>query len=700
MAPSAPKIAWTFTFAIGSRSGDSFNFQSPCSSSRWPSRTASHSYPAAPHNNRCCSRQPAQAAAKITAVLAARHQGGVGDAGDENRNSHGDLPGRTAADTADAEAAEALRRQVFANEKGFEASSVFNPTRAREEREEEEARALAAQWGSTPERAKEIVSKTIDDKDLSFQELQRITEELNMSDEQQRAFMLQASMKKLSAASRLPKRPPPDRVKEVLNERVFASEKGFLQNSADFKNKMKVGSRVNFDSYGLPVADERDPVIQAARETTKANQRAAEKSGVEGITFPSLPDCPRCSMPTTEDELSRFDMCSQCKAQDISSKAYAGPQMASKYTYDNGDAPFSSSWTSPGPPSTNGGASTESGKTAEVLPQKLSEEQSSSSAPRYSNQRRPPPPSAPIDPRRADPPPSWPSGDNDNDRGEAPTGAAGPLRKGNGNLRSTTGSRSHRNLGNSAPDAITPPSATATGSTVAAASVRRHGTPGALPRPTAAAAAPAENTAVDSKRSSNTKVGGGSDIISPAPGPFAARASKGGAVSRDRPRGGGSDGDVSLGDTKGNGRAEVAVRKLSLEVAELRTLLGINRSTLARVETMSKSATAPQTTTEGRGTASNNEVQRRDTAVQKLARDVAELRAQLSTVVDKVSDSSVTPPRGRGGDSEVVQTMKREMAELRSQLDNARKETALTRSALRRLQGEVDVLQKKSAGRR
>lgn len=37
----------------------------------------------------------------------------------------------------------------------------------------------------------------------------------------------------------------------------------------DFKNKMKVGSRVKFDSHGLPVADERDPVIQAARETTK-----------------------------------------------------------------------------------------------------------------------------------------------------------------------------------------------------------------------------------------------------------------------------------------------------------------------------------------------------------------------------------------------------------------------------------------------
>ncbi|CAN0560964.1 unnamed protein product, partial [Ectocarpus sp. 12 AP-2014] len=233
------------------------------------------------------------------------------------------------------------------------------------------------------------------------QELQRITKELNMSDEQQRAFMLQASMKKLSAASRLPKRPPPDRVKEVLNERVFASEKGFLQNSADFKNKMKVGSRVNFDSHGLPEADERDPVIQAARETTKANQRAAEKSGVKGITFPSLPDCPRCSMPTTEDELSRFEMCSQCKAQEISSKAYAGPQMASKYTFDNGDAPFSSSWTSPGPPNTKGGASTESGKAAEVLPPKRSEQQSSSSGPRSSDQRRPPPPAAPIDTRRA-----------------------------------------------------------------------------------------------------------------------------------------------------------------------------------------------------------------------------------------------------------------------------------------------------------
>ncbi|CAM9741201.1 unnamed protein product [Ectocarpus fasciculatus] len=523
-----------------------------------------------------------------------------------------------------------------------------------------------------------------------------------MSDEQQRAFMLQASMKKLSSTSRLPKRPPPDRVKEALNERVFGSEKGFLQNSADFKNKMKVGSRVHFDSHGLPVADERDPVIEAARETTKANQRAADKHRAESITFPSLPDCPCCSMPTPEDELSRFGMCSQCKALEISSKAYAGPQMASKYTYDNGDAPFSSSWTSPTPPNTNGGASAKGGKVAEVVPPKRSE-QSSSSGPRSSDPRRPPPPAAQIDTRRAGAPPSWSTGDNDNDRGESPPGAAAvPLRKGNGNLQSTTGSSgSHRNLGNSAPDTVTPPSAvTSTGSSVTAASFRGDETPRAFPRAAAAAAAPAENTAVDTKRPSNAKVGGGSDTFSRAPEPSAARASKGGGASRDRPGGGGSDGGVSSGETKGNDRAEVAVRKLSLEVAELRTLLVINRSALARVETMSKSATAPQPTAEVRGAARNNEEQRRDTAERKLARDVAELRAQLSTVLDKVSDSTVTPPSGRGGDNEVVQTMKREMAELRSQLDNARKETALTRSALRRLQEEVAVLQKKSADRR
>lgn len=64
------------------------------------------------------------------------------------------------------------------------------------------------------------------------QELERIAEGLNMTDEQQRAFMLKASMKKLSSSTTLPKRAPRDRVKEAVNDRVFASEKGFLQNSA------------------------------------------------------------------------------------------------------------------------------------------------------------------------------------------------------------------------------------------------------------------------------------------------------------------------------------------------------------------------------------------------------------------------------------------------------------------------------------
>lgn len=72
-------------------------------------------------------------------------------------------------ETDEEAAEEALRRQVFSNEKGFLESSAFNPARARAEREEEEARALAVQWGSTPERAKEVIKRTKEDRDLSFQ---------------------------------------------------------------------------------------------------------------------------------------------------------------------------------------------------------------------------------------------------------------------------------------------------------------------------------------------------------------------------------------------------------------------------------------------------------------------------------------------------------------------------------------------------
>lgn len=65
----------------------------------------------------------------------------------------------------------------------------------------------------------------------NVQELERISQELNMSDEQQRAFMMKASMKKLAKATTLPRRQPRNPVKEAVKERVFQSEKGFLQNS-------------------------------------------------------------------------------------------------------------------------------------------------------------------------------------------------------------------------------------------------------------------------------------------------------------------------------------------------------------------------------------------------------------------------------------------------------------------------------------
>lgn len=171
-----------------------------------------------------------------------------------------------------------------------------------------------------------------------------------------------------------------------------------------------------------------------------------------------------------------------------------------------------------------------------------------------------------------------------------------------------------------------------------------------------------------------------------------------------------------LGTDSGEATA-AAVRKLSLEVARLRTLLVINRTALARVEQMGAPAAGEPAAREpaeaaasgprgGEGTLGDNNSrdssagERRDAAVRRLTRDVAELRKELSDVADSVSDAAVTPPRGRGGDREVVQTVKREVAELRTQLENARKDTAATRSALRRLQEDVDALRKSVVARR
>lgn len=68
-------------------------------------------------------------------------------------------------------------------------------------------------------------------KTIIFQDLERIAQELDMSDEQQRSFMMKASMKKLAKATTLPRGEPRNPMKEAMKERVFQSEKGFLQNS-------------------------------------------------------------------------------------------------------------------------------------------------------------------------------------------------------------------------------------------------------------------------------------------------------------------------------------------------------------------------------------------------------------------------------------------------------------------------------------
>lgn len=65
--------------------------------------------------------------------------------------------------------AERLHREVFANEAGFLKSAMFNPAKAKEKEEQEEADRLASEWGSTPERAKEVMKKTKGEEDLSFQ---------------------------------------------------------------------------------------------------------------------------------------------------------------------------------------------------------------------------------------------------------------------------------------------------------------------------------------------------------------------------------------------------------------------------------------------------------------------------------------------------------------------------------------------------
>eukprot|EP00903_Cladosiphon_okamuranus_P011300 g10655.t1 len=711
MAPSTPALALALAFGVGSRLGDSFCLQNLS----WANSAA------------CCRRRPrpgatAVVAKELTAGLAAKGEEGSGGRRDSNGSGRYEyVLGQTAADTEGTDdEADALRRQVFANEKGFLESSAFNPARARAEQEEEEARALAAKWGSTPERAKEVLKRTKEGEDLSFQELEGIARELNLSDEQQRTFMLQASINKLSAATALPRRVPSSRVKEAVNERVFASEKGFLKNSAAFQSKLRVGSGVRFDAQGFPMVDDDDPVIQAAKKTAQP----AGVSRVEGVTFPSLPDCPRCSTPTAEDELSQFGMCSQCKGLEISSKAYSGPQAASKYTYDNGDAPFSASWSVP--------PSKAITPAARDRPEKPS---------------RDPAASRPVSS-------STSSGAQAPDRSEAIPRAARPapeptaLRRADSSAVSKSGGSVDGPRHAAAADAVAARTKAASvevasasaNATAATASPKRDRGAGAVSRGAAAAqrkpaagataaatgAVPVAAAAVTDARSASHANGVGANGgatntcssgtagSSSAQVPASRPSASGSAAARSKE---GSAPSASAVSPAAAGRGEapradegsdVAFRKLRLEVAELRTHLVINRAALARVESMGGrrvgEAAAVAVTPAAGAIESDNKApedgERRDTALRKLHREVAELRKELSGLGDKLSDAVGAPPTGtRGGESEAVQKMGREVAELRSQLEHARKETALTRSALRRLQGEVDGLRKAVAPR-
>lgn len=125
-----------------------------------------------------------------------------------------------------------------------------------------------------------------------------------------------------------------------------------------------------------------------------------------------------------------------------------------------------------------------------------------------------------------------------------------------------------------------------------------------------------------------------------------------------------------------------AVKKLSQEVAELRSHLA-STTALRRMET----AGAGDATAAVRGGGARDEA--RDAAMRKLVREVAELRMELSSVADKAGGVG---GGGGGGGSEAVRKLSREVTELRSQLENARKEQAMTRTALRRMQDAVDDL--------
>lgn len=400
---------------------------------------------------------------------------------------------------------------------------------------------------------------------------------------------------------------------------------------------------------------------------------------------------------------------------EISSKAYSGPQVASKYTYDNGDAPFSAAWTVP--PSKAAGTT----PAAKDRPEKASRGASSP----------PPPVSSSAVPAVKDRPYKAARGGGGGGGGSSSTAATAVA------ARTTAGGVGAANAAAVSAEAAAASSkrdrGTGTASRGAAAAQRKPAPGRAAAAVTGAAPAPAAEAAADARRASTANgvadkaSFSGSTAGSSAAVPAASRTTTTTGAARGKSSIASRASPAAVRDeaqppgVEGAAPGDAAFRKLRLEVAELRTHLVINRAALARVESMGGGRTPeisatraaagagamPATRVANSGKALKED-EHRDTALRKLKRDVAELRRELSGLDDKVSDAVDVETKtslsrgsrgGEGGDTEAVQKMKREVAELRSQLESARKETALTRSALRRLQGDVDDLRKAVASR-
>ena len=199
---------------------------------------------------------------------------------------------------------------------------------------------------------------------------------------------------------------------------------------------------------------------------------------------------------------------------------------------------------------------------------------------------------------------------------------------------------------------------------------------------------PESSTATRIRNSARAAAAASSSAAASNGGGRAAANRDGAPIATAAATGGGVGGGIS-GNRVSGGEGSEAVQKLSLEVAELRSLVGATRAALGKRGTEHPGVVG--TTAPAAASAKDGQ---RDAAVRKLARDVAELRADLASVAAR--DGAVG---AREGGTEAVQRLSREVTELRSQLEQSRKEHAMTRTALRRLKDGVDGLVERDAQR-